>query len=98
MRRDRICDRGRASVRLRVELDGVPVVERSYAPAGVWSDGNSVAIEHVAVAPGEHEVRVSIGESSDPAEWTYGTQGRQAFTEDARRVLIFDRLAGFTWH
>jgi hypothetical protein len=97
MRRDRICDRGRAAVRLRVEVDGVPVVERAYAPAGIWSDGNSVAVEAIPIAPGEHDVRVSIGETADLDDWEYVTESRQAFTPEARRVLAFERLAGFTW-
>lgn len=98
MRRDTICDRGRAPVRLRVELDGKPVIERAYAPAGIWGDGESVAVERLPVTPGEHDVRVAIGETSDPAEWKYTTDTRETFTSDARRVLVFDRLAGFTWH
>lgn len=98
MRRDRVCDRARAAVRLRVEVDGKPVIERSYAPAGIWSDGESVAVERIPMTPGEHEVRVAIGETSDPAEWKYTTDGRETFATDARRVLVFDRLAGFTWH
>lgn len=98
MRRDRICDRARAAVRLRVEVDGQPVVERSYAPAGIWGDGESVAVERIPMTPGEHDVRVAIGETSDPSEWKYTTSGREAFSSDARRVLTFDHLDGFTWH
>ncbi len=98
MRRDRICDRGRASVRLRVDVDGKPLVERSYAPAGIWSDGNSVAIERIPVPAGEHDIRVSIGETADPAEWSYVTEARETFTPEARRVVAFEKLAGFTWH
>lgn len=98
MRRDRICDRGRVAVRLRVEVDGVAALERSYAPAGVWSDGNSVGVETIPIAAGEHDVRVAIGETADPAEWKYVTEARETFTSDARRVLAFEKLAGFTWH
>lgn len=98
MRRDKLCERRRSDVRLRVAVDGNTVVERSYAPAGVWSDGNSVAVERVPLAPGEHLVSVAIGDTHDENEWTHVTEDRVAFSNEARRVLIFDRLSGFAWH
>lgn len=98
MRRDRICDRARSDVRLRVEIGGETVLERSYAPAGIWSDGNSVGVERIPMPLGEHAVRISIGETSDPNEWRYQTEANQTFTTDARRVVAFDKLEGFTWH
>jgi ferredoxin len=98
MRQDRVCDRARASVRLRVALDGEPLIESTHAPLGIWSDGNSVAVERVSIEPGEHRVRVEIGDSADPQEWTYVTDQTLTFTEQARRVIAFDRLAGFTAH
>lgn len=98
MRRDRICERRRADVRLRVLVDGQPVAESVHPPKGIWGDGNSVAVVRVPVAPGSHTVAVAIGDSLDPDEWSW--QGEQAleFTSDARRVVTFDRLAGFGWH
>ena len=36
MRRDRICDRRRSSVRLWVTLDGATALKSSYPPGGVW--------------------------------------------------------------
>ncbi len=98
MRRDKICDRARSDVRLRIEVDGAPVIERSYSPAGVWSDGNSVGVERLPIEPGEHVVRISIGETPEPSEWQYVTAARETFTTDARRVVAFDKLEGFTWH
>lgn len=97
MRRNEICERRRSDVRLRVAVDGDTVVERAYAPAGVWSDGNSVAVERIALAPGEHRVSVAIGDTHD-GEWNHVTEDRVVFGTDARRVLIFDRLSGFSWH
>lgn len=96
MRRDQVCDRGRAPVRLRVTVDGAVAVERSYAPQGVWGDGNSVAMERVPVAPGAHRVEVAIGETGDADEWTY-TDARDVEAGDERRVVLFDRSTGFSW-
>jgi coenzyme F420-reducing hydrogenase delta subunit len=98
MRRDRICERRRADVRLRVVLDGQIVASGSYPPEGIWGDGNSVAVVRVPVAPGAHAVSVAIGDSLVPDEWTFRAEQTLEFTSDARRVVSFDRLAGFGWH
>jgi ferredoxin len=98
MRQDRVCDRQRASVRLRVSMDGERVIDSSHPPTGIWGDGNSIAIEVLRVPAGEHSLRVEIGDSSDPDEWTYTTDQTLAFDDEARRVIAFDRLSGFTIH
>jgi coenzyme F420-reducing hydrogenase delta subunit/NAD-dependent dihydropyrimidine dehydrogenase PreA subunit len=98
MRLERVCDRARADVRLRVRVDGQPRLERAYEPQGIWNDGNSVAVESIPVEPGVHDVEVEIGDSLDPAEWSFATAQRLEFTSDARRVIAFDRLSGFTAH
>jgi hypothetical protein len=76
----------------------VRVVERAYPPKGIWHDGNSVAIEPIAIDPGDHVVRVEIGDSLDPDEWSFATEQELSFASDARRVIAFDRLSGFTAH
>ena len=98
MRRDRVCDRARAAVRMRVKVDGRRVIEKVYEPKGVWHDGNSVAVETVPVPPGKHEVEVEIGDSHRPDEWSFKAEKEIAFTREARRVVAFDRLTGFTVH
>jgi coenzyme F420-reducing hydrogenase delta subunit len=98
MRKERICERTRPPVRLRVAIDGVTALETSVAPSGIWKDGNSVAVERTPVEPGEHRVSVAIGETADPEEWSFGEERTITFTDEARRVVIFDRVAGFTWH
>lgn len=98
MRKEQICDRGRADVRLRVTLDGERVVDSAYPPSGIWSDGNSVAVEIIPVAEGEHHVAVEIGDSPASDEWGHRTEETLNFTQEARRVITFDRLAGFVSH
>jgi ferredoxin/coenzyme F420-reducing hydrogenase delta subunit len=98
MRRPKICDRHRANVRLRVVVDGEIRIETDYPPKGLWNDGNSIAVEHVKVEPGTHDVRVAIGDTTDPNEWTYRVEDKLEFDAGARRVLSFDRLSGFSWH
>jgi ferredoxin len=98
MRRAEVCDRTRADVRLRVSVDGEQVVSASFPPAGVWKDGNSIAIEHIAVTPGEHRVSVAIGDTIDPEVWSFDVEETVEFESGVRRVLAFDRVSGFSWH
>jgi len=98
MRQDTVCERARADVRLIVSLDGETILSQSYHPAGLWSDLNSLAVEELAVSPGEHTVGIKIGDSPDPDAWAFSAQRTLEFTEDKREVVAFDRLAGFTWH
>jgi len=98
MRKERICERTRPSVRLRVTIDGTTALETSIAPSGIWEDGNSVTVERIPVEPGEHRVSVAIGETVDPDEWNFGDEQTITFTDESRRVVVFDRVAGFTWH
>jgi len=98
MRKEHICERMRPPVRLRVIIDGATALETSIAPSGIWEDGNSVTVERIPVEPGEHRVNVAIGETVDPNEWSFGAEQTITFTKESRRVVIFDRVAGFTWH
>ncbi len=97
MRRDEVCERRRAAVRLRVVVDGEASVDTRYPPTGIWGDGNSIAIERIPVAPGEHAVGVTIGDTADPEEWSYADERVLGFDREARRVVTFDRLTGFVW-
>jgi ferredoxin len=98
MRQEKICDRDRAPVRMRVSIDGGTVVESSFPPKGIWGDGNSVAVERIPVEPGEHRVRVAIGDSLDAEEWSFTDEQTLTFTDSERRVVSFDRVVGFRWH
>jgi ferredoxin/coenzyme F420-reducing hydrogenase delta subunit len=98
MRRAEVCARARADVRLQVRVDGERVMQASFPPKGIWNDGNSIAVERIAVAPGEHDVQVAIGDSVDTEEWNHLAQETLHFAAGARRVLVFDRVSGFNWH
>lgn len=98
MRRDVITERRRAPVRLRVRVDGQLALERAIEPEGLWGDGASVAVVRLPVSPGAHEVEVAIGDGHDAQVWEHVARDRVDFLEGARRVVLFDRLSGFTWH
>ncbi len=98
MRRDQICERRRADVRIQVEVDGAPVLDASYAPAGLWGDGNSIAIERVPVTEGSHRVTVRLDDGLDLAAWGWTGDQTLEFKPHQRRILSFGRNDGFLWH
>ncbi len=97
MRRDRICERGRASVRLRVRVDGVVVLERAFSPGGIRHDEPSLALVHVPVAEGTHTIALEIGETHDAHEWTFRDTHTLDFRRGHRGVVLFDRSRLFAW-
>ncbi|MCO5165930.1 MAG: hypothetical protein M9894_06135 [Planctomycetes bacterium] len=98
MRRDTITERRRAAVRLRVSVDGEVALERAVPPAGLWGDGASVAIERLPLAPGTHRVEVAVGDGHDAQVWEHVSTDTVEVTRGQRRVVLFDRLSGFSWH
>jgi ferredoxin len=98
MRQAKVCERKRASVRLRVRLDGDIVHEQTYEPGGLFSDGTSVAIESFSMRPGKHRVQIEIGDTPDAGEWPYVADKTVEFARDRRTVVLFDKLEGFSWH
>lgn len=96
MRQDQICERGRASVKLRVVVDGANVLERSYPPRGLSSDGNSIALERLALSPGEHRVSIALDDSGE-GHWSYTDERAITVSLHGANVVLFDRLEGFRW-
>lgn len=97
MRQPKVCERGRVDVRMRVTVDGAVVVDKAYPPKGLWHDGNSLAVERIDLSPGEHDVRVAIGDSPDAADFTFVTEKRATFSPRVATVVRFDKLTGFEW-
>lgn len=97
MRQPKVCERGRVDVRMRVTVDGARVVDKAYAPKGLWHDGNSLAVERVPVGPGPHHVEVAIGDGPDPDEYAFTTDKTVTFAPRTAVVVRFDKVAGFEW-
>lgn len=84
-------------VRLRVLLDGQVVHEQSYDPRGIRRNSASVGLAELGVTPGKHTVEVRIGQTPDPAEWSWQATQELEFTPGRRRVVQFDADNGFRW-
>jgi coenzyme F420-reducing hydrogenase delta subunit/Pyruvate/2-oxoacid:ferredoxin oxidoreductase delta subunit len=91
-------ERRRADVRLRITIDGQEAVGRVLPPGGLWGDRISIAFEELDVSEGVHLVEVAIGDSADPDEWTYVESQELEFKHGQRRVVLFEREHGFSWH
>jgi coenzyme F420-reducing hydrogenase delta subunit len=98
MRQAQTVNRERSPVRLQVLVDGTVVVDQSYPPGGLYGDMASIALERIPVPSGAHEVRVRIGETPDPQEWTYIENWTVTFRPYHRDVILFDKGEGFRWH
>jgi len=98
MRQSHRSTRIRAAVRLRVSVDGQQRIDRSYRPRGIMKDGNSIAVERLAVEPGEHLIEIEIGDSRESDEWQYRDSRRLQFTSGHRNVVLFDQADQFSWH
>ena len=99
MRQDRVCERGRSPVRLRVAVDGAIVHEEAHEPGGLFGDEQSVAIVHIPVTVGSHDVEVAIGETRVPDDWSHRTTATVEWpARTTRRVVLFDRSRGFEVH
>jgi hypothetical protein len=97
MRPKQICERRRADVRLRVSVDGREVLRRSYAPRGLWGDGNSIAVEELPISVGTHAIRVELGDTPNPEEYGHVSEQMVRLETARRTVVVFDRLSGFRW-
>jgi hypothetical protein len=93
----KICDRRRVAVRLRVRVDDAVVIDHAYEPKGIWNDGNSVALERLRVTPGQHLIRVEIGDTDRSDEWNHVDERTIEFAHRTSRVIRFDKTEGFTW-
>ena len=96
MRRPRTVERGRNPVRMRVSVDGAVVLEKAFAPGGLFDDGNSIAVEHFPIAAGERVVTVEVGDGPESAGWGYALSDTLDFGPSLRRVILFEGTAGFT--
>jgi len=98
MRRDEVCERRRADVRLSLTIDGEQLVDEAYPPAGLWGDGNSIALRTLLVTEGTHEVTVRLADGLDPDVWGWTRTETLEFRAHERRILQFGRNDGFVWH
>jgi len=81
---------GRYPTRLRLEIDGKVVLEDTYAPLGLRSEGSSYVYGKFFVEPGEHTVKLSMDDSG--GELKTVVDKKVKFESRQIHAIVFDRL------
>ncbi len=81
---------GRYPTRLRLEIDGKVVLEDSYAPLGLRSEGSSYAYGKFLVEPGEHAIKLSMDDSGGELKTVLDKKVK--FESRQIHAIVFDRL------
>lgn len=76
-----------------MDVGGRTVVDRAYPPRGLFRDGNSLAVESIAVASGRRHVEVRISGGGAPLTSAQNVEARAGH----RNVVLFDKLDGWSW-
>ena len=71
MRQALDCPRERSPVRVRVELDGAPLYDEAFAPAGLKRDGAAAAYRRLPIPAGEHRLRVQFNDDARIAGFNF---------------------------
>ena len=71
MRASADCPRERSPVAVRIELDGKPIIDDSYAPAGLSKDGASAAYRRMPIPAGQHQLHVRINDDKNVKGYTH---------------------------
>lgn len=71
MRAELDCPRERSPVRVRVQLDGKPLYDEVFAPAGLSRDGAATGYRRLPIAAGEHQLRVQINDDARQTGFNY---------------------------
>jgi hypothetical protein len=82
------CPRERSAVHVRLELDGRPLVDERFAPAGLKRDGAASAYRRIPISAGEHELRVQVND--DERVKGFNHEGSQRLVVQPGQVVLVD--------
>jgi hypothetical protein len=87
MRSELDCPRERSAVRVRVELDGELLHDRTFPPAGLARDGAATGYWKLALDAGPHRMRVQVNDDVRAPGFTYEREA-QLDVRAGQAVLI----------
>jgi hypothetical protein len=88
MRAPLACPRARAPLRVRVTLDGAPLVDETIVPRGLARDGRAILYRRYRMAAGEHRLEVLAEEQGAARPARY--ERSESVLLAAGRVLTID--------
>jgi len=94
MRKPTDCPRERVPLLLRVDLDGVPVLEETLTPTGLWKDGPSNVYRKIQVDAGPHELELKLRDSRRKDGFDYVESRTAELIPGQNFVVDFSPSAG----
>jgi len=85
------CGRERSPVRVKVELDGRPLIDETFAPAGLRRDGAAAGYRRLPIAAGDHRIRVEVND--DVRVQGFNHSGERSLAVRAGQVVLIDFIA-----
>ncbi|KPL87676.1 4Fe-4S dicluster domain-containing protein [Ardenticatena maritima] len=81
----------RHPVRLRLDIDGQTILDKTYAPSGIHKDGEVIVVEQLSLTPGAHTVHIWL--MDDEQTWRYEAEKRIDIQPLQVVTLTFDEEA-----
>jgi hypothetical protein len=85
------CPRERSPVRVRVQLDGAPLYDEVFAPAGLRRDGAASGYRRLPIAAGEHRLVVQVNDDARVEGFTH--ERAQTVQLEPGQVVLIDFIA-----
>ena len=85
------CPRERSPVRAVVELDGKPLYDETFPPAGLKRDGAASGYRRLAIPAGQHKLKVAFND--DVRAKGFGYEGEATVDLKPGQVVLIDLVA-----
>lgn len=85
------CPRERSPVRIKVDLDGQPLYDETFSPAGLRRDGAASGYRRMAIGAGEHRLKVQVNDDARVAGFNH--DGERVLTVKPGQVVLIDFIA-----
>lgn len=74
MRTGADCPRERSPIKVRIELDGQPLIDETFPPAGLSRDGASAGYRRMPIQAGTHTLRVALNDDARRSDFPHQKQ------------------------
>lgn len=82
------CPRERSPVRVKIELDGRPLYDETFVPAGLRRDGAASGYRRTPIDAGAHRLRVQVND--DVRVQGFNHEGERRLTVAPGQVVLVD--------